>query len=773
MGRGISKTSSIKRWRIRVTGIVQGVGFRPFIYRLAIEYKLTGFVFNDSEGVLIEVQGLESDLELFSQAIKTLAPPASVVAEVKPKEISKAEDELSFVIKPSPEALERETMISPDLAICDDCRNEILDTKNRRYHYPFTNCTNCGPRFSIVQDIPYDRKYTTMRDFTMCNACKAEYDNPLDRRFHAQPNACNDCGPQYRLFGEQEIIVEDVLAKARELIKQGAIVAVKGIGGYHLACDAFNEEAVAKLRARKVREDKPFAVMANNLATVKKLCEVNSTEEKLLTSAAAPIVLLKKAQSYNLAKSIAPGNAYLGVMIAYAPVHCLLLHEDDVFVMTSANLSDEPIVYRDEDADTQLGKIADYKLTHNRLINIRVDDSVVRVFRDKQILIRRSRGFAPAPLNLALAKNNKSVAVLACGGELKSTFCLTKHDRAFISQHIGDLENMDVYASYRESLALFKRLFDIQTNLLVCDLHPEYFSTKYAKECAKVEKLPLVQVQHHHAHIASVLAEHNLQEKVIGVALDGTGYGEDGKIWGGEFMLADLSSYKRLGHFAYMPLPGGSKAVKEPWRLALWQAYQVHGEEIKNLYPELLKPNWQLLLKATENGLNAPLSSGAGRVFDTVAALLGICHKINYEGQAAIELERAANSYNTKYTSVKDILPYDINKQDGQYILDLQPLYKSLAMFKSKYGVNYTASAVHATLAKAISEVVKNISVDTGINKVVFSGGVCQNMTLLKLLYQNLEADFSIYINEKVPPNDGGISFGQAAIALYKYKQQY
>ena len=752
-----STVSEIKRCKIRVTGIVQGVGFRPFVYRLAKENNLTGYVLNDSEGVLIEAQG--EKLDEFIRNIRLLAPPASFVSRIATVDLPFENEETDFVIKPSPQAVERETLISPDLAICADCRREIKDKNDRRYNYAFTNCTNCGPRFSIVCDVPYDRQNTTMQDFIMCGKCQTEYDSPLDRRFHAQPNACADCGPQYRLFGETEIICDDVIAKAHDLIKQGAIVAVKGIGGYHLACDAFNAEAVATLRRRKIREDKPFAVMAANMEAIKKLCCVSSREEKLLTSAAAPIVLLHKSEEYNLAQEVAPHNAYLGVMLAYAPVHCLLLHDDDVFIMTSANLSDEPIVYRDEDVFSHLREIADYKLVHNRVINTRVDDSVVRVFRNRQMIIRRSRGFAPAPVNLGRLKSD--ISVLACGSELKNTFCLTKHGGAFLSQHIGDLENMAVNDAYRESVQLFKRLFDIKPDLIACDMHPEYFSTKYAKE----QNLPLVEVQHHHAHIASVLAEHNLAEKVIGVALDGTGYGADGHIWGGEFMVADLTGYERVGHFAYMPLPGGAKAVKEPWRLALYQAYEIYGEQLAGKYLELLKNNWQLLVQAAKARLNSPLSSGVGRVFDTVSALLGIRHKINYEGQAAIELERMA------YGSTGEILPYEIYVDGGQDILDFKQAYKALYDVKQLKGVSYAAQSFHLTMAQAVCDMVKKISRTTGIKTVALSGGVCQNITLMNLIYAQLADKFSVYINEKVPVNDGGISLGQAAVALAQYKK--
>lgn len=748
---------SMMRRRIRVRGIVQGVGFRPYIYRLAKMHGLTGWVLNDSEGVLIEVQGSLEQLKAFAAELTISAPPASRITSVEQTAVEAEDTAQDFIIAPSPAAAEREALISPDLAICDDCRREIKDKSDRRYGYAFTNCTNCGPRFSIVEDVPYDRQNTTMKHFAMCDKCQAEYDDPSDRRFHAQPNACDVCGPSYRLFGKKgEIYCEDVIEKVHCLIKEGYIVAIKGIGGYHLACDARDEDAVSKLRARKVREDKPFAVMAADMQTIKQICAVSPMEERLLSSAAAPIVLLRKNEYYDLADQIAPHNDYLGVMLAYAPVHCLLLKSGDVFVMTSANLSDEPIVYRDDELD-RLEAVADYKLIHNRIINTRVDDSVARLFRGRTMMMRRSRGFAPSPLKLPFADEK---SILACGPELKNTFCLTKHDRAFISQHIGDLENMAVNDSYRQNIKLFERLFDIKPLVLACDMHPEYFSTKYAVQRAKAEKIPLIKVQHHHAHIASVLAEHGIKDKVIGIALDGTGYGEDGNIWGGEFMLADIASYERLGHFAYMPLPGSARAVKEPWRLALWQAHKIYGGKVEQFYPELLQPGWQLMLKAVQNGFNAPLSSGAGRIFDTVSALLGICCSINYEGQAAIELERAAQG------GCGRVLPYEIRRYDDQYILDLAETYRALHSFKQSGRIADAAMSFHLTAAEAIADTVRRISADTGVHKAVFSGGVCQNVTLMNLLYDELDSEFDLYMNERVPPNDGGLSFGQAAIAL-------
>lgn len=760
-----SRVSEIKRYQIRVEGIVQGVGFRPFIYGLAIQSCYSGYVLNDVEGVLLEIQGQDIDIENFCQCIKTKAPKASYITNISYQEIDVICDDKEFIIQKSPQGLTKETLISPDLAICEDCKREIKDKNNRRYQYAFTNCTNCGPRFSIVQDIPYDRQNTTMKVFPMCKKCEDEYTNPLDRRFHAQPNACDICGPQYKLVADKVYIANESIKKAHELIKKGAIVAVKGIGGYHLVCDAFNEEAVANLRQRKIREDKPFAVMATNLDIVKKICEVNDKEEELLTSMQAPIVLLHKAKAYNLASKVAPHNAYLGVMIAYAPIHYLLLNDDDVFVMTSANLSDEPIVYQDEEAKSHLSTIADYILSHNRIIQTRVDDSVVRVFNDKQMLIRRSRGYAPSPV---LLKGDliSDIPVLACGPELKNTFCMTKGQKAFLSQHIGDLENMAVNNAYKNSIDLFKRLFTIKPKLIACDMHPEYFSTKFAKSYAQDNDLPLIQVQHHHAHIASVMAEHDLKGDVIGVSLDGTGFGDDGHIWGGEFFIANLSRYERRGHFQYMPLPSGAKAVKEPWRLGLWIAYNLYGEDIKDKYPELLKVNWQLLIKATQKGFNAPFTSSAGRIFDTVASLLGICYQINYEGQAAIELEKIA------YDSDGEVLPFTINKELGQYIIDFMPMYQLLYDLKQKYSVAYIAKSFHLTMAKAICEMIDLLGKESNLNKVVLSGGVCQNITLLDLIYKELQDRYDIYINEKVPSNDGGIALGQMAVALTRYLQE-
>ena len=638
-----------ERRAFRVSGIVQGVGFRPFVYRLAMRCGLGGWVLNDSAGVGIEAEGAAASLDAFAAALRDEAPLAASVTAVTVREIPPvgAQD---FRILPSPAGDAPRTLVSPDLAVCADCRRETMDARDRRHGYAFTNCTNCGPRYSIIRGVPYDRPLTTMAAFRMCDACQSEYDDPADRRFHAQPNACADCGPAYRLLTETGAFDGDAIAETRRIVAAGGIVAVKGIGGYHLVCDARSEAAVTRLRARKHREDKALAVMAGSPETVRELCEVSADEERWLTSPVAPIVLLRRHRAANAgggiagdaAPSVAPGNAYLGVMLPYAPVHLLLLAPGDLWVMTSANMSGEPILYEDAAAERELRDIADAILTHNREIAHRVDDSVVRMAAGGRMILRRSRGFAPTPVALPF---DSKISVLAGGAELKSTFCLTRGREAFLSEHIGDLTNAKVRASYEGTIAHYERLFDVHPQLLVADLHPNYLSTRYLEARAAAEGIPLVRVQHHHAHIAAVLAEHGCTERVLGAAFDGTGYGDDGRAWGGEFLAADLSGYERLGHFAYMPLPGGDKAAAEPWRLALWTLYGVHGKKLKKKCPGFaaqLPPGWQLLMQATAAGVNAPLTSSVGRLFDAAAALLGITYVNTYEGQAAIELEQCA-----------------------------------------------------------------------------------------------------------------------------------
>ena len=749
----------MERLRIGITGIVQGVGFRPFVYNLARRFRLAGWVANDGRGVIIEAEGEDADLAGFLAAVRAEAPPLALIDGVT-HERRPLEGAADFVIRASDAVASRLALISPDVATCPDCRRELADPADRRYRYPFTNCTNCGPRYTIIKDIPYDRDRTTMAGFAMCPACRAEYGDPTNRRFHAQPNACPACGPAYRLLDSRGgELAGDPLAAARRLVGEGAIVAIKGLGGYHLAADARDAAAVGRLRRRKIREDKPFAVMAGSLNAVRTRCSLSPAEEELLTGTVRPIVLLAKTGGYDLADAVAPGNPCLGVMLPYAPVHWLLLAPDDVWVMTSGNVSDEPIAYEDDDALVRLAGIADYFLMHNRPIHRRADDSVARIFAGRPYLLRRGRGYAPAPVRLAKA----GPAVLACGGELKNVFCLTRDNLAFLSDHMGDLENMATYNAYTAAVEHYQRLFAVKPELVAHDLHPEYLSTKYAL----ASPLPRVGVQHHHAHIAAVLAEHGHSEPVIGVAFDGTGYGDDGHLWGGEFLLADLKGYRRLGHCAYLPLPGGGKAIREPWRLAAWMLYDLYGPDFINKplpFVRTLPPGWELLLTATAKGVNAPLASGAGRLFDTAAALLGLRSHINYEGQAAIELELAAVGHQGS------VLPYTVTP--GQpLVLDFRPAFAAMAeALAAGRGSGELAAAFQATLADAVVAVVDRLAAATGLRTVALSGGVFQNITLLSRLVPLLERKFTVLLHRRVPANDGGLALGQAAVAIERSK---
>ena len=745
----------MQRLVIHIKGIVQGVGFRPFVYNLARRLELGGWVLNNSQGVELEIEGGDDSVTAFLYELEHGAPPLAVIDEVTVRQCA-LQGELEFYIRQSEEQGTNRAWVSPDVATCADCRREIADPEDKRYGYAFTNCTNCGPRYSIIKDVPYDRGATTMAEFPMCPSCQAEYDDPGNRRFHAQPNACPVCGPQYALVSQAgKWAGRDVCSKVRSLISTGSIVAIKGIGGYHLACDARNEQAVSQLRSRKVREDKPLAVMCGSLEAVKQLCQLSVAEEKLLLGPARPIVLLEKKVSYDLAGSVAPGNAYLGVMLPYTPAHWLLLQPMDVWVMTSGNVSDEPIAYDDQDALARLPGIADYFLVHNRDIYKPCDDSVVRVLLDQQYILRRSRGFAPTPLKLS----REISSILAVGGEVKNAFCLTQGQFVFMSPHIGDLENLVTYHAYVASIEHFEKLFAIQPQVVAYDLHPDYLATKYALSL----NLPQIGVQHHHAHIASVLAEHGLNEEVIGVAFDGTGYGTDGTLWGGEFLVADCREFTRVGHCRYLPLPGGAKAIKEPWRLAVWVLYNLYGKEFVNFQMPLasgLPQGWQLMLDATSKGLNAPLTSSAGRLFDIAACILGLGRVIHYEGQAAVELELAAQKIRGQ------LLPYHIS-QDEPRILDFMPTFAALTQaVRQGVNVKFLAASFHLTVAQAVVTMVKLIGQDTGLRTVALSGGVWQNVILLEEVVGMLQQDgFIVYSNHRVPLNDGGLALGQAVVA--------
>jgi hydrogenase maturation protein HypF len=766
----MAKVETLELARISVRGVVQGVGFRPFVFQLATKYSLKGWVCNTSEDVKIEVQGDSRDLEHFVSELQHNAPPLAHIENVSVTRHPPA-DYTGFEIRRSVAEGGKYQLVSPDITTCQHCLKEIFNPDDRRYHYPFTNCTNCGPRFTIIEDIPYDRPKTTMRSFTMCPDCQAEYDNPLDRRFHAQPNACPKCGPRLELLDAKGNHIEatDVIAAASQLLKQGKITAIKGLGGFLLACNATSEKAVQLLRHRKRRPFKPLAIMVSDIDEAKKYCRVSEAEEKLLMSSQSPIVLLPWKSESTVCRAVAPNLKYLGVMLPYTPMHHLLLRESRLpLVMTSGNISEEPICKDNDEAVRRLSGIADYFLVHNRDIYARYDDSVTVVERGDVQLTRRARGYAPFPAHLTF----KAKEVLGCGAEEKNTFCLTKDNYAFISQHIGDMENMETMEHFENTLALYKKLFRIEPEIIAYDLHPEYLSTKYALELgSQSSHLKLVPVQHHHAHIVSCMADNKIESPVIGVALDGTGYGSDGRIWGGEFLVADYKGFKRLGHLEYLPLPGGAAAIKKPYRTAIGYLLKLLGED--SLRPRLafLKlvdaVEIEVIKQQLQAGLNSPLNSSMGRLFDAVSALTGIRGEIDYEGQAAVELEMAA------YDSIDKVgdkdYPYSIIDGDGVNIIQLKELFSAIVedLFQ---GVSKAAISVkfHNTVAHIIFDMCQLIAKKTGINQVALSGGVFQNRLLFRKVIPLLEsAGFSVLVHKQVPCNDGGISLGQAVIANF------
>ena len=751
----------MQRQKIVIEGIVQGVGFRPFIYQLAERFALVGSVCNDTRGVTIEVEGEPEVLDRFVAAIQKEKPPLAVIQNIHTETVS-LKGCVGFSILQSAVDETRRAQISPDTFVCDDCLQELFDVEDRRYRYPFINCTNCGPRYTIVTGIPYDRPLTTMADFHLCTACQSEYENPASRRFHAQPNACPECGPQLQLLDAkgQSLNVQDPLDETIRRLGNGQIVAVKGLGGYHLAVDATNPDAVQELRRRKQRDEKPFALMARSLEVAKRLALIGDDEARLLLGVERPIVLLQKRADHNLAENIAPDNRYFGVMLPYTPLHYLLLQDEfEVLVMTSANLSDEPIAFEDHEACRRLKTIADAFLVHNRRIHTRTDDSIARVMADRPLLLRRSRGFVPR----AIALPGEAPSILAVGAELKNTLCLTRGDRAFLSQHVGDLKNLDVYESFKQTIAHLQSILEVQPDKIAHDLHPDYYSTRYALEESGLEP---VAVQHHHAHLASCLAEHGVEEPAIGILFDGVGYGDDGHIWGGEFLVGDLGCYERVGHFRYQPMPGGDLATKEPWRMALSYLLSAYGEipEGVNAFEGISDNELRLVGQATLKGINAPLTSSCGRLFDAVAALLGLRQKVSFEGQAAMQLEMTSDLLQSKP------YPYLLSDHEGPLIFD--PLLMIDAIVKDcseGRAVAEIGGRFHVSLAMMIEEVCSQVRKQSGFSLVVLSGGVFQNCLLTELAVTRLErSGFQVLTHSLVPPNDGGIALGQAAVAHVK-----
>ncbi len=853
-----------QRLRVVVRGAVQGVGFRPFVYRLATEMGLPGWVINSSQGVFIEVEGDKAQLDEFLLRIKGEKPPRSFIQSLEPAFL----DPLGFVafeIRHSEESGAKSVLVLPDLATCPDCRREIFDPADRRYLYPFTNCTNCGPRYSIIEGLPYDRPNTSMRLFEMCAECRAEYSNPLDRRFHAQPNACPKCGPHLELWDAGGSILashHDALLQAADSIRRGQIVAVKGIGGFHLMADARNDDAVRLLRQRKRREEKPLALMAPALEQVKTLCEVSEFEERLLLSPESPIVLLRRhgrseggrlqegrsqeGRSHRIAPTIAPApNPSLGIMLPYTPLHHILMAELGFpAVATSGNLSDEPICIDEREALERLGGIADVFLAHNRPIVRHVDDSIVRVALGREMVLRRARGYAPLPITVktpearrqrsevrgqkseigdhrleiseqAAVAASEPVSVLAVGPHLKNSVAITVGRNAFISQHIGDLETPQAYDAFRRVIADLSRLYEFAPDALACDLHPDYVSTHYARELAARSNppLPVAAVQHHHAHIASCLAENDLigsPGRALGVSWDGTGYGLDGAIWGGEFLLVDTGSpgdFTRAANLRTFRLPGGDRAIKEPRRAAFGLLYELFGDtlvERSDLAPvaALSPAERNIIRQMIQRGLNAPLTSSAGRLFDACAALIGLRQRASYEGQAAMELEFAAETVDTDEAYASEIdedrgqktearsqkpevrsqkpeadaeklesggsasnLRPPICSPQSPFLVDWGPMIHAVI---ADVSAEVPAGAIAARFHNTLAEMIVAVAARTGERRVILSGGVFQNRYLLERTVRRLrEAGFHPYWHQRVPPNDGGTALGQAVIASY------
>jgi hydrogenase maturation protein HypF len=757
------KASSPGLVRISVRGVVQGVGFRPFVYQLAARHNLRGWVCNTSEDVKIEVEGEENSIVAFLMELRNQAPPLARIEDFSVTPGPPVNYE-RFEIRSSVSEAGKYQLVSPDIATCPKCLYEIFDPFDRRYRYPFTNCTNCGPRFTIIEDIPYDRPNTTMKSFEMCPDCRAEYENPLNRRFQAQPNACPVCGPRLELLdakGNSIPCDEDIIRQAAGLLKDGKIIAIKGLGGFLLACDATSEASVKMLRQRKHRLAKPLAVMVASLAEARRHCEISNEEAQLLSSPNSPIVLMKWKSGSSISQTVAPGLKYLGVMLPYTPLHHLLLRDTCLpLVMTSGNLSEEPIAKDNDEALARLNNIADYFLVHNRDIYARYDDSVTLMEAGSTRFARRARGYAPYPVRLPF----KSRQILGCGAEEKNTFCLTRDNYAFVSQHIGDMENMETYEHYVNAINLYKKLFRIEPEIIACDMHPEYLPTRYAQELAKKEKLKLVPVQHHHAHIASCMAENGIDGPVIGVSLDGTGYGMDGNIWGGEFLVSDYRNFTRAAHLEYLPLPGGALAIKKPYRTALGYLLAV-GIEPDEKLPFLKQINAReigIIRDQVKNKVNSPLTSSMGRLFDAVSALIGVRSVIEYEAQAAIDLETLA-AENENETGC---YPFSIESQNGKDIIKIQEILtaiiKDLEQNRAKAII---AARFHNTVTNIITEVCRNISFKTGIKQTALSGGVFQNRLLLRKVIPLLESSgFKVYTHRQVPCNDGGISLGQVAI---------
>lgn len=755
------------RFRLLVCGIVQGVGFRPYVHQLATRYGLCGFVLNGPDGVVVEVEGGRGDIDRFLLALSAEAPPLARISAVTTAEIGTQED-TQFLIRESTETNFSFTLIPADICICENCLAETHDPNNRRYNYPFTNCTHCGPRYSIIRDIPYDRRNTTMDDFTMCDACQKEYENTSDRRFHAQPNACLACGPKLQLVtGGNEtskLITEgDVLDTAAGILLSGKIIALKGLGGYQLCCDARNQAAVEELRRRKHRPDKPFAIMVNDIHTADRLCFISKEERALLLSRERPIVLLQRRPEAPLAQAVFQENPSAGVMLPYTPLHDQLfraLNMSDqqaaALVMTSGNRSEEPIVTDNSKVEAELSSIADAFVHHNRIIHTRVDDSVIQSVGDQQMMLRRARGYAPHPVWLGRG----DAELLACGAQQKSTFCLTRDGFALLSQHLGDLENLETLQFYEETLERMQKLFHIKPRIVVHDLHPGYLSTQFAMKFPAEQRIG---IQHHHAHIASCMAEHGVNDTVIGIAWDGTGYGTDGTIWGGEFLISSFTGFERYAQLRAISMVGGDMAVREPWRIArsyLWDTFD--GDDANDLkcWSTIPQEKLSIVDAMLERRIQTIETSSCGRLFDAVASLIGLRQVVSFEGQAAMALEAIASHM------TEERYDFTITAQSPAQI-DFRPMIRQIVSdLRLGTPIGRIAGRFHNTLVAAALAVCHDIRNRLGLGRICLSGGCFQNARLLRQMVETLRTNgFEVFHHRDIPANDGGISFGQAAIA--------
>jgi hydrogenase maturation protein HypF len=748
---------------VEVRGIVQGVGFRPFVYQLSSRLGLKGTVANTTAGVTIHVEGAKQNIDAFCACLSENCPPLALITDisVRPKPLEHLQ---SFTILPSGDQNETATFIAPDVSVCNDCLLEMQDPLNRRFRYPFINCTHCGPRYTIIEDIPYDRPQTTMKHFSMCARCRAEYEDPADRRFHAQPNACPECGPRITLFDNRRhpVATTDPIETAINLLKEGYILAIKGLGGFHLAADAENDSAAGTLRDRKARPDKPFALMSRSIEVIERYARISPEEAPLLSGMARPIVLLEKRPHHPLSPQVAPGNPCFGVMLPYTPLHFLLLENHfTALIMTSGNRSDTPLCIDNAEAFDQLSGIADYFLVHNRPIYQRNDDTLVNMAGGKARFIRRARGAVPVPVPLS----HPVPPTLACGGELKNTICLAQGKTAFLSQHLGDMGELSTLDFFRDTIDHLKKVTKMVPEIVAHDLHPDYLSTRYAQALSDVQRIG---VQHHHAHVVSCMAENRLEGPVIGLALDGTGYGTDGAIWGGEVLVAERARFTRAAHLAYVPMPGGEAAIKEPWRMTLSYLYHAFGKELSCPALPFLKRvdarQSQGVREILSKQLRSPNTSSLGRLFDGVAAMAGLCYQVSFEGQAAMALEASAGG---RLNETGGPYNWDVRHTGGLLQIDIAPLIRQIALdLASGKNASEISRKFHRTLICLFCNLSVSIRKETGINRVAMSGGVFQN----KLLFEGLSAAlreqrFEVFSHHLVPTNDGGISLGQAVAA--------